>query len=242
MSQSSREPQSKWRPPVVAPDAAPSAAEAPAGAEVPASGPSASPAVPVSPAVPPPPAPAVPVAPAAPPPPARVAPDFSVAPPPPAPVFPPSSAAVRPNPAPYPAAVDPAAIAPSLRPAAGADSLTDDFDTGEEKARTMTLQDRLRGLSPALATLAVGSIGSALFLALAMTSHTTPVAVLMSAGVVTALVFALDTVICSVATYRAGQNEESGRALVFALVGGVSAVICALALAGTLIMILVLNR
>ena len=79
------------------------------------------------------------------------------------------------------------------------------------------------------------------FLALAMTSHTTPVAVLMSAAVVTSLVFALDTAICTAASYKAGERQESGRALLFALVGGISALVCAGATAGTLILILVLT-
>ena len=103
-----------------------------------------------------------------------------------------------------------------------------------------TVKEWLRHLSPAYVTLTVVSIGSVLFLALAMTSHTTPVAVLMSAGVVTILAFGLDTAICSVAAYQAGLREEAGHALLFAVLGGVSAVICALSMAGTLIMVLVL--
>jgi hypothetical protein len=112
------------------------------------------------------------------------------------------------------------------------------FDDGP--ASQLTLKDRLRRLSPVYATLTVVSIGSVIFLSLAMTSHTTPIAVLLSAGVVTFLAFGLDAAICTVASYGAGQREEAGRALLFALLGGVSAVICALSMAGTLIMILVL--
>ena len=74
-----------------------------------------------------------------------------------------------------------------------------------------------------------------------MTSHTTPVAILLGAGVVTGLVFGLDAVIASVATYRRSQDGETGRAVLLALVGGIAAVICASALAGSLIMVLALN-
>lgn len=107
-------------------------------------------------------------------------------------------------------------------------------------AAQLTLKDRLRRLSPVYVTLTVVSIGSVIFLSLAMTSHTTPIAVLLSAGVVTFLAFGLDAAICTVASYGAGQKDEAGRALLFALLGGVSAVICAMSMAGTLIMILVL--
>lgn len=148
---------------------------------------------------------------------------------------------------PPPAATAPAAVTPSppaqvAVPGAvdDADSPTEDpaFDDGP--ATQLTLKDRLRRLSPVYVTLAVVSIGSLVFLSLAMTSHTTPIAVLLSAGVVTFLAFGLDAAVCTVAAYRAGQREEAGRALLFALLGGVSAVTCALAMAGTLIMILVL--
>jgi hypothetical protein len=117
----------------------------------------------------------------------------------------------------------------------------EEIDLDQEVRPPVTIRDRLRHISPALATLTVGSIGSAFFLARAVTSHTTPVAVLLSAGVVTALAFAMDTSICSAATYRASRDGEAGRALLFAVLGGVSAVICALAISGTLVMILVMN-
>lgn len=104
----------------------------------------------------------------------------------------------------------------------------------------LTFQDRLRRLSPALVTLTVVSIGSVTFLLFAVTSHTTPVGVLLSAAVVTSLAFALDTIICTGASYEAGRREKTGLAVAYALVGGVSALICALSVAGTLIMILVL--
>jgi hypothetical protein len=180
---------------------------------------------------------------------------------PPKPDVPAPASALRPSPAPSPQpaawqrpaqvtptlADDPAAATPTPAPvvvtpvlAGDADSLTGDPALVDKPAPLATLKEWLRHLSPVYATLAVVSIGSVLFLALAMTSHTTPVAVLMSAGVVTLLAFGLDTAICSVAAYQAGLREEAGHALLFALLGGVSAVICALSMAGTLIMVLVL--
>jgi hypothetical protein len=63
----------------------------------------------------------------------------------------------------------------------------------------------------------------------------------MSAAVVTGLIFGADSVISSVGMYRAGHDGEGGRAVLLALVGGVSAVICAGAFAGMAVMILVLN-
>ncbi|MGZ6267273.1 MAG: hypothetical protein ACXWM8_04885 [Candidatus Limnocylindrales bacterium] len=146
------------------------------------------------------------------------------------PVTPPPSSvpSTQPGPAqpPLTATATPAGAPPGAAPA--------------PQAPLETVKEWLRHLSPAYVTLTVVSIGSVLFLALAMTSHTTPVAVLMSAGVVTILAFGLDTAICSIAAYQAGLREEAGHALLFAVLGGVSAVICALSMAGTLIMILVL--
>jgi hypothetical protein len=149
---------------------------------------------------------------------------------------------------PAPAATAPAAVTTSTPGevvavpvlADDANSLTEAPAIDDRPASQLTLKDRLRRLSPVYATLTVVSIGSVIFLSLAMTSHTTPIAVLLSAGVVTFLAFGLDAAICTVAAYGAGRREEAGRALLFALLGGVSAVICALAMAGTLIMILVL--
>jgi hypothetical protein len=225
MSQSPRKPQSKWGTPQEAPSGIPQKAEVPPNAEV-------------SGAVPAPPAPAADPAPPASTPsawpdPARIAPvavPVAATPPPPGQV---AAAPVAVTPPP-PGQV---AAAPFL--ADDADSLAEDSAL-DEPASQLTLKDRLRRLSPVYVTLAVVSIGSMIFLALAVTSHTTPIAVLLSAGVVTFLAFGLDAAICSVTSYGAGRREEAGRALLFALVGGVSAVICALAMAGTLIMILVL--
>jgi hypothetical protein len=94
-----------------------------------------------------------------------------------------------------------------------------------------------------LVILGIGSIGALVFLLYAMTSHTTPVAVLLSAGVVVTLAFAADATIASIATWRAAvQDEDPGRALVLAIVAGGSAVICAGALGATTVLLLLLNH
>ena len=229
MSQSPRKPQSKWGTPQEAPSGIPQSANLPLNAEVPG-------AVPT------------PTAPAADPSPPAAAPSWPD-PAQAAPVAVPVAAPAQAAPVVVPVAQVPPVVVPQTPPgevvaapvlADDADSLAADSAIDDRPASQLTLKDRLGRLSPVYVTLAVVSIGSVIFLALAMTSHTTPVAVLMSAGVVTLLAFGLDSAICTVAAYGAGRREEAGRALLFALLGGVSAVICALAMAGTLIMILVL--
>ena len=138
-----------------------------------------------------------------------------------------------------PSAPPPAvSAAPGEAPADSATNLEDEFDEAEFP---LTLAERLRRLPPAPVLLTVGSICSLIFLALAMTSHTTPVAVLMSAGVVTGLIFGADAVIASVATWRATQDGEPGRALLLATVGGISTLISAGAFAAMLVLLLVLS-
>lgn len=144
-------------------------------------------------------------------------------------------------PAPVPAVhTAPVAAAPALGDNTNYDDAAE--DSADDKADIpVTLAARLRRLSPALVILSILSIGSLVFLALAMTSHTTPVPVLLSAAVVTGLAFAVDAVVTSFMTWRAGQNGQGGKALVLALVGGTSAVIAAGAFAGTLILALLLK-
>ncbi len=167
------------------------------------------------------------------------------------PVEPPSPAAApRAGVTPYAPPVPPAPIidAPyrvvSIESAVPHDDLEPDEDADsdeDEQELQLTLVERLRRLPPAPTILTAGSIGSLIFLLRAVTSHTTPVAVLMSAAVVTGLIFGADSVVSSIACWRASQYGESGRAVVLAMVGGIAALVCAGAFAGTLVMILVLN-
>lgn len=175
------------------------------------------------------------------PPPPRVAslppaPPPAPTPPPPPPPTPP------PPPAPASAGAVSAATAVSSVPQGEAGDGEADFDDDVlEVEIPLTLADRLRRLSPALVLLSIGSLGSLVFLALAMTSHTTPVPVLLSSAVVTGLAFAVDAVVASFMTWHAGQDGEARKALLLAVVGGMSAVIAAAAFAGTLILALLLS-
>jgi hypothetical protein len=164
---------------------------------------------------------------------------------PPVPAAPPAAA---PAPAVAPAPATPAfqaarALASSAAaPVAPIDDTEEDDDSDyEEDEMPPAFVERLRRLSPAPVLLTIGSIGSFVFLFFAVTSHTTPVAVLLSAAVVTGLIFGADGVIASVITWRASQNGETGMAFFGAIVGGVASLICFGAFAGTLVLILVLN-
>ncbi len=104
-----------------------------------------------------------------------------------------------------------------------------------------TMMQRVRRLQPAPVVLTVASLGSLVFLVKALTSHTTPLGVLLSAAVVTGLVFGADALVASRATWRASQDGETGTAFLLAFIGGISSLISLGALAGTLVMVLVLN-
>ena len=251
MNEDRRRAQSKSDPPATSPGVPPAGVDPREGqskSDRPATGPGLlkpfPPEAPPRPAVQPP-APAVAPA-AAPAPTPAVAPAVApVVAPAPAPAPTPAVAqAVAPAVAPYlPPHVSPPSVGPAtLADAAAADDDdAADLDPGYDEDLPPTLTERLRRLSPAPVLLTIGSIGSLIFLGLAMTSHTTPVAVLMSAGVATGLIFGANAVIASRGTWRATQDGESGRALLLAAVGGVSALISAGALAALLVMVLILN-
>jgi len=155
---------------------------------------------------------------------------------------PPSAPEPEPEPEPAPAA--------GLEPDQGADSgpeyededpQAEPDDDDAEPEVSLTISQRLRRVSPALVTMAVGSIGSAIFLAFAMTSHTTPVSVLLTAAVVTGLIFLLDSVVSAVISVRAALNGESGRALLYAMIFGVASVTCAGSFAALVILCITLG-
>ena len=136
-------------------------------------------------------------------------------------------------------------LAPAVQPAAASgqpeESKVGDREDYEADVAPATLIERLRRLPPAPILLTLGSIGSLVFLLLAVTSHTTPIAVLLSAAVVTGLIFGVDAIIASVVTWRSSQSGEVGLALLAAIVGGVASLVSLGALAGTLVLILVLS-
>lgn len=143
-----------------------------------------------------------------------------------------------------PASVPPTPVVPSAPPVVPAPPVPPAVATTPEAAEeepSPTWAERFRRLSPALVTLSIGSIGALAFLVYAVTSHTTPVPVLLSAGVVVTLAFAADAVIASIATWRAAVEEDPGRALLLAIAAGGSAIVCATALGATTVLLLVIS-
>jgi hypothetical protein len=157
------------------------------------------------------------------------------------PAVPPSAPASRPIVPPAPAAPAPApAAAPAAAPTTLDDAAISDDDL-EEEAPPRTVVERIRTLQPVPVILGIASLGSLAFLVQAATSHVTPVSVLMSAGVVAAIVFGVDAVAAAMATLRASRDERTGTALALALTGGFAALVAAGAFSGVLVMFLVLN-
>jgi hypothetical protein len=179
-------------------------------------------------------------------------------PPPPGPVLPPgpvpqSGPAAAPQPQPViPAAqpivhaASPQPIVEAIRPqpsipvAVPGDDAGEDSDF-EEDDMAPSMIERVRRLQPAPVVLTAGSLGSLAFLLMSVTSHTTPLGVLLSAAVVTGLIFGADAIVASRATWRASQGGETGTAFLLAFIGGISSLISLGALAGTLVMVLVIN-
>jgi hypothetical protein len=180
-------------------------------------------------------------------------------PPPPTPLPPPPTALPAPTAPPQlqPAIPAPPSVAqpelqaavPQPEPAKPASpaSVTDaEADAGEdsdfeEDEMAPTMLRRIRQLQPIPVVLTLGSLGSLAFLIMAVTSHTTPIGVLMSAAVVTGLIFGADAIFASRATWRASQDGETAVAFMLAFIGGVSSLVSLGALAGTLVLVLVLN-
>lgn len=154
------------------------------------------------------------------------------------------AAAQAPPVAPAQAVTAPPPVAQAARlsqPVSVAGAEVDEDSELEEDEMAPTMIQRMRRLRPAPIILTVGSLGALFFLAVAVTSHTTPLGVLMSAAVVTGLAFGADAIVASRATWRASQEGETGLALLLAFIGGISSLISLGAFAGTLVLILVLN-
>jgi hypothetical protein len=120
-----------------------------------------------------------------------------------------------------------------------ADDADDELDEPEEPP--LTLAQKLRRVPPLLVVLVAGSLGSLFFLVRATTSHITPVPVLLSAGVVSGLIFAVDAAVASVATWAASRDGRTGQAFLLAAVGGIAGLFSAGSFAGVMLMILALN-
>ena len=164
----------------------------------------------------------------------------AIAPAPPGPA--PTVAAAQPVPRAAPAPTAQSVTLPVGPPPFPVTSTDDDDDSDlEEDEMAPTMMQRVRRLQPAPVVLTVASLGSLVFLIKSLTSHTTPLGVLLSAAVVTGLVFGADAVVASRATWRASQGGETGTAFLLAFIGGISSLISLGALAGTLVMVLVIN-
>ena len=116
------------------------------------------------------------------------------------------------------------------------DEFEDEFD--EAPAAQLSLRARLRRLPPFAVLLSAASVVSLAFLALTLSSRSVAIPVVAASLVVTGIVFAADTVVLGVGTYRAGEDGSSGRALLLALAGGMSALIAGVSFGGALVMVL----
>lgn len=99
----------------------------------------------------------------------------------------------------------------------------------------------LRRLSPVAVILLSASFASLFALSWSILSRSTPIPILVSAGVMTGIVYALDTIAAAISTFRAGQDGRIGRALLLALFGGAASLISALSFAGSLVLVLLLS-
>jgi hypothetical protein len=94
-----------------------------------------------------------------------------------------------------------------------------------------------RRISPGIVFLAVALIGSLIYLGFAITVRdASQIPLLASGAVVLALVFGALAIYSLRATWRAGNENRGGRALLIALVGGCAAIAAAASLAGALIL------
>jgi hypothetical protein len=117
----------------------------------------------------------------------------------------------------------------------------EDADETLEPERKLALLDRARRVSPGAVILGIAAIGSAGFLIAQVLSHTSPIPVLTSAGVITGLIYAVITVAAGVASYQAASDGLMGRSYVLALLGGVAAIVACGSFAGALVLFLALG-
>lgn len=127
----------------------------------------------------------------------------------------------------------------AVRPPDASDA-DDEFDDDDEDFPE-TVTERLLRIQPAPVILTAGSLASLVFLTVAMTSHTTPVPVLTGAAVIAGLIFGVDAIVASLATWRASKEGRVGWAFFLAMIGGIATLVSAGAFAGTLIIVLLLN-
>lgn len=98
-------------------------------------------------------------------------------------------------------------------------------------AARKSIHRRRRRASPFWILLLIGVAAAVGFFAWAVLGRDTPVSVLAASLLAIGLVLALVTLRAAVSTYRAGSSGAAGAALLFALVGGMAAILAGLALA-----------
>ena len=141
------------------------------------------------------------------------------------------------------AAADNAAAAEADNAAAAADDQGPFEDEEPERAERpkLPLSERLKRTPPALVILTIAAVGSWGFLAWQLASRTAPISLLTASAVVTGLVYVAVTIVCTIATCRAGYEGRTGRAFLLAFIGGISAIVAALSFAGALVLFLALG-
>jgi hypothetical protein len=140
-----------------------------------------------------------------------------------------------------PRAERPHEVAELSNDAADAEGLFEDEEPERVERPKLPISERLKRTPPALVILTIATVGSSGFLAWQLASRTAPISLLTASGVVTGLVYVAVTIVCAVATYRAGYQGRTGRAFLLASVGGVSALAAALSFAGALLLFLALG-
>ena len=105
----------------------------------------------------------------------------------------------------------------------------------------LPLSERLKRTPPAFVILTIAAVGSWGFLAWQLASRTAPISLLTASAVVTGLVYVAVTIVCTIATCRAGYEGRTGRAFLLAFIGGISAIVAALSFAGALVLFLALG-
>lgn len=178
-------------------------------------------------------APAAPVAPVVPAAPPLAAPLAAAAPA--TPIAPPSPYARPARPA------DETLVDDSLADAdAFADEEPEDAEPDEDQPK-LSLAERIKRTPPALVILTLAAIGSTGFLGYELERRTAPIAVLSSGAFVAGLCYVAISIVCGVATYRAGSDGRTLRAFVLAFIGGTAAIIAFASFAGGLVLVLALG-
>lgn len=101
----------------------------------------------------------------------------------------------------------------------------------DEAGRRSIRQRRRPNVTPFGIVLLFGAVASAAFLGWAIMIHDAPLAVLGAALVSLGTIYLLIAAFAAVLTYRAGSDGRGGRSVLYALVGGVAAIVAFVAYA-----------